>query len=100
MVTTDPTMDVAQQLLPMLDGDAALQDLCVALLVEFTLYKNEGLGAACEPSSFHLVRRQCVTEEVVKVECSPVDQRVRLYRWILFKLHDLRVGRSRRLLSP
>ena len=33
MVTTDPTMDITQQLLPLLDGDAALQDPGVALPV-------------------------------------------------------------------
>ena len=55
MVTTDPTMDIAQQMLPLFDGDAELQDPGVASFVEFTLYKNEGLGVTCEPSSFHLV---------------------------------------------
>ena len=72
----------------------------MASFVEFTLYKNEGLGAMCEPLSFRLVRRQRVTEEVVELECSPVDQRVGLCRWILLKLHDLGAGRSRRLVSP
>jgi len=72
----------------------------VASFVEFALYKSEGLGAICESLSFHLVYWQCVTEEVVKAECSPVDQRVRLYRWIFFKLHDLGAGQSRRLVSP
>ena len=55
VVTTDPTMDIAQQKLPLFDGDAELQDPSVASFVEFTLYKNKGLGTTCEPSSFHLV---------------------------------------------
>ena len=73
MVTTDPTMDIAQQMLPLFDGDAELQDPGVASFVEFTLYKNEGFGMMCEPSSLRLVRWQHVVEEVVEVECSLVD---------------------------
>ena len=45
----------------------------MASFVELALYKNEGLGATCEPSSFRLVCRQCVMEEVVEVERSLVD---------------------------
>ena len=59
-------------MLPLFDGDAELQDPDVTSFVEFALYKNKGLGAPCEPSSFHFVRRQCVTEEVVEVEHSLV----------------------------
>ena len=55
MVTADPTMDIAQQMLPLLEGDAALQDLGVASLVEFVFHKNKGLGVTCEPSGFYLV---------------------------------------------
>ena len=46
MVTVDPTMDITQQLLPLLDGDAALQDPGVASPVELALNKDKGLGAA------------------------------------------------------
>ena len=100
MVTVDPTVDVAQQKSSMFNGDTELQDPGVSLFVEFTLYKNEGFGTTYEPSSLRLVRRQRVMEEVVEVECSLVIQRVRLYRWILFKLHDLRGGWSHRLVCP
>ena len=55
MVTTDPTVDIAQQMLPLFDGDVALQDPGVASLVEFALHKNKGLGMMCEPSSLRLV---------------------------------------------
>ena len=41
MVTADPTMDIAQQPLPLFDGDAALQDPGVALLVEVYLAMSE-----------------------------------------------------------
>ena len=57
MVTVDPTVDIAQQKLPLFDGDTELQDPGVASSVEFTLYKNERLGATCEPSSFRLLCR-------------------------------------------
>ena len=73
MVTADPTMDVAQQKLPLFGGDTELQDPDVAPFVKFAFYKNEGLGVTCEPLSFRFIRRQCVIEEVVKVECSLVD---------------------------
>ena len=55
VVIVDPTVDIAHQVLPLLNGDAALQDPGVASSVEFTLHKNEGLGTACEPSSLCLV---------------------------------------------
>ena len=57
VVTIDPTMDIAQQKLPLFDGDIELQDPGVASSVEFALYENEGLGMTCKPSSFHLVHR-------------------------------------------
>ena len=60
----------------------------MALFVGFTFYKNEGLGATCEPSSFCLVHRQCVMEEVVEVGYPLVDQRFELYRGVFFELHD------------
>ena len=53
MVTADPIMDIAQQTLPLFEGDAALQDPGVASLVEFALHKNKELGMTCEPSSLH-----------------------------------------------
>ena len=55
MVTVDPTVDITQQMLPLFEGDAALQDPGVASFVEFALHKNKGLGMTCEPSSLRLV---------------------------------------------
>ena len=46
MVPTDPTMDITQQLLPLFDGDAALQDLSVALPVELAPNMDKGLVKA------------------------------------------------------
>ena len=56
VVTADPAVDVAQQKLALFSGNALLQDPDVASFVEFAFYKNEGLGAACEPSAFCLIR--------------------------------------------
>ena len=56
MVTTDPTVDVVQQKFSLFARDTELQDPGVAPFVEFAFYKNEGLGAMHESSSFHLVR--------------------------------------------
>ena len=57
MVTVDPVVDFAQQKSSLFAGDAELQDPDVAPFVEFAFYKNEGLGATRESSSFCLVRR-------------------------------------------
>ena len=57
MMTASPTVDIAKQKFSLFARDTELQDPDVTPFVEFTLYKNEGLGATCEPSSFRLVRR-------------------------------------------
>ena len=57
MMPADPTMDITQQLLPLFDGDAALQDPGVALPVELALNNDKGLGMTSEPSSLHFVCR-------------------------------------------
>ena len=41
MVPTDPTMDITHQLLPLFDGDAALQDPGVASLIELALNNDK-----------------------------------------------------------
>ena len=91
-MTANPTIDIAQQLLPLFSGDAALQDSGVASLVEFALNKDKGLGMMREPPSLCFVRRQRLTEEVVEVRHPLVNQRVWLCRWILVELHDFGVG--------
>ena len=53
MVTADPTVDVAQQPLPLFDGDAVLQDPSVASPVHLALNKDKGLGATREPLGLH-----------------------------------------------
>ena len=84
----------------MFDGDATLQDPGVALPVELALNKDKGFGATRELPSLHFVHWQRLIEVVVEVEHPLVGQRVRLYRWILIKLCDLRVRWRRWLVSP
>ena len=57
MMTASPTVDIAKQKFSLFARDTELQDPDVTLFVEFALYKNEGLGTACEPSGFRLVGR-------------------------------------------
>ena len=78
MVTADPTMDITQQLHPLLDEDVALQGPGVALPIEFAINNGKGLGAMHELPSLRLIHRQRLMEEVVEVRHPPVGQRVRL----------------------
>ena len=67
MVPADPTVDITQQLLPLFDGDATLQDPGVASPIELAPNKYNGLGVTREPPSLRFVHRQRLTEEVVEV---------------------------------
>ena len=79
MMSTDHSMDVFQQVLPLLSGDATLQDSGVAVLVELPFDDDEGLGATHEPSGLCLVGREHLMEEAIEIRCSLVDQRVELH---------------------
>jgi len=46
MMTADSTMDITQQEFSLFARDTELQDPDVTPFVEFTLYKDEGLGPA------------------------------------------------------
>ena len=52
MVPTDPTVDITQQLLPLSDGNAALQNTGVASPVELALNNDKGLSTMREPPFF------------------------------------------------
>ena len=67
-----PSMDVFQQVLPLLGGDAALQDFDEAALVELPFDDDEGLGAMREPSGLLLVGREHLMEEAIEIRCSLV----------------------------
>ena len=55
MMTAYSTVDVAQQEFSLFAKDTELQNPDVTPFVKFALYKNEGLGASCEPSGFRFV---------------------------------------------
>jgi hypothetical protein len=93
VVSTDPAMDVPQQPPSLLDGDAALQDLGVTLLVEFSLNDDKGLSMAHKPSGLHFICPEDLTNEAIKIGNHPVGQMVGLCYWVLINLHDLRVRR-------
>ena len=57
MVPIEPAVDITQQLLPLFDGNATLQDNIVASPVELALNNNKGLGTMHELPSLHFVRR-------------------------------------------
>ena len=65
-------------MLPLFEGDVALQDLSVASLVEFALHKDQGLGTMCEPLGLHLVGREHLMEEVIEVKHPLVSNRIGL----------------------
>jgi hypothetical protein len=67
VVSTDPVVDVPQQPLSLLDGDAALQDLGVTLLVEFSLNDDKGLSAMRKPLGLCLVYWEQLADEVIEV---------------------------------
>ena len=78
VMSADPSMDVFQQVLPLLGGDAALQDSSEAVLVELPFDDDEGLGMTREPSGLHLVDREHLMEEAIEIRFSPVGHRVEL----------------------
>jgi hypothetical protein len=100
VVPTDPALDILQQLFPLFDQDTMLQDLGGTLFVELSLNDDEGLCAACEPSGLRLVNQEHLVEEVVEIRCHSLSRRVGNRRRFHVKLHDLKVGKGRRLTSP
>ena len=75
--------------LPLLDGDAALQDSSEAALVELPFDDDEGLGMTPEPSGLHLVGREHLVEEAIEIRRSPVNRRVGLCHWVFDEFNDL-----------
>ena len=88
----DPSMDVFQQVLPLLDGDAMLRGSSVVALVELPFDDDEGRGMTREPSGLCLVGREHLVEEAIEIRCSLVSWRVGLHHWEFDEFHDLEVG--------
>jgi len=91
MMSTDHSMDVFQQVLPLLSGDATLQDSGVAALIELPFNDDKGLGVTREPSCLRLVGREHLMAEVIEIRCSPVGRRVELRHWVFDEFDDLGV---------
>jgi hypothetical protein len=92
-------VDVVQQHLSLLGGDASLHDPYVALFVELFHDDNERLDMACDPSCFCLVDQERLADEAIKVWGSPVGWRVRLRLYIFVDFHDLGVRQGSREVS-
>jgi hypothetical protein len=71
----------------------------VALLIELPLDDHEGLSAACEPSGLRIVSWEHLAEEVGKIRHPLVGWRVGTCCLFQLELHDLVVGKGRRLAS-
>jgi hypothetical protein len=84
-------VDVVQQHLSLLGGDASLQYSSVAPFVDFIPYDNERLGMTCDLSCFCLIDRECLMDEAIEVWGSLVGRRVGLHLCISVYFHDLRV---------
>jgi hypothetical protein len=80
VVPADPAVDVLEQLVALLNWNAALKDPSVASLVKLPFDNVKGLSAAREPSSLCSVGREHLTEEVIEVRLSPVGRNVGLHR--------------------
>ena len=65
-------VDINQQLLSLLDGDASLQDSRVASFVELLSDEDKKFGSSSQPTCLHLVIGEDVTEEVIQVGPPPI----------------------------
>ena len=63
----------------------------MVVLIELPFDDDEGLGMTRELLVYHLVDREHLMEEAIKIRWSLVSQRVGLHHWVFVKLHDLRV---------
>jgi hypothetical protein len=72
MVSIGPAVDILQQPLSLLDGDAMLEDLGVTLLIEFSLDDDKGLSLARKPLGLYPVHREHLADDVIEVRDSLV----------------------------
>jgi hypothetical protein len=56
----------------LLGGDAALQDLGVALFIELSLDDDVRLSTACKLSGLHIVDQEYLLDEIVEIWAPPV----------------------------
>ena len=65
-MSTDPGMDLEEELLPLVGGDALHEHPRWTSFVEFVTEHDEGLGASSDPSSFTPFGQKNLLEEVGK----------------------------------
>ena len=66
MMPANAGMDLKEELLPLVGGDALHEYPQWTPLVEFVTEHDEGLGASSDPSGFSLFRWENLVEEVGK----------------------------------
>ena len=64
MMSVDPSMDLEEELLPLVGGDALHEYPRWTPFVEFVTECNEGLGTSSDLSGFNPFRRKNLLEEV------------------------------------
>ena len=63
-MSTDPGMDLEEELLPLVGGDALHEHPRWTPFVEFITEHDEGLGTSCDSSGFSSFRWENLLEEV------------------------------------
>ena len=63
-MSTDPSMDIEEELLPLVGGDALHEHPQWTPFVEFITERDEGLGTSSDPSGFGPFGRENLLEEV------------------------------------
>ena len=71
-MSTDPDMDLKEELLPLVGGDALHEYPRWTPLVEFVAERDEGLGASRDPSGFCPFGWKNLLEEIGEQRCSLV----------------------------
>ena len=64
MMSTDPGMDLEEELLPLVGGDAIHEHPQWTLFVEFITERDKGLGTLSDPSGFSPFGWENLLEEV------------------------------------
>jgi hypothetical protein len=77
-----------------------LQEIGVALFIEFSLNDDARLSAVCKPLGLRIVDQECLSDEIVKIRDPLIWQGVGPCGWILVDFLDLEIGRGRREVSP
>ena len=71
-MSTDAGMDLEEELLPLVGGDALHEYPRWTSFVEFVTERDEGLGASSDLSCFSPLGWENLLEEIGKLRCSPV----------------------------